>query len=117
MFYSLLANMDLFVPVINVHYTIKHGEIFEIRDIQLFLVSADSVCLCCYVANGHIMTFSLPSLKPLLDEDYLPHTEERSVPWCLVNDTVEPLYKDHIWDWSELRGGPILGPVLLLVTF
>jgi hypothetical protein len=32
----------------------------------------DGVCLACFLFNGHIMTFSLPSLKPLYDEDYLP---------------------------------------------
>jgi len=37
----------------------------------------DSVCLACYVANGHIITFSLPSLRPLLDVDYLPLTDVR----------------------------------------
>ncbi|KAK3089384.1 hypothetical protein FSP39_003169 [Pinctada imbricata] len=37
----------------------------------------DSVCLACYVANGRIMTFSLPSLKPLLDIDFLPLTDLR----------------------------------------
>eukprot|EP00058_Branchiostoma_floridae_P005120 XP_002590608.1 hypothetical protein BRAFLDRAFT_83751 [Branchiostoma floridae] len=33
---------------------------------------ANSVCLACFLANGHIMTFSLPSLRPLLDSDFLP---------------------------------------------
>ncbi|KAK7471573.1 hypothetical protein BaRGS_00035801 [Batillaria attramentaria] len=37
----------------------------------------DSVCLMCYIANGHIMAFSLPSLKPLYDEDFLPLTDYR----------------------------------------
>ncbi|XP_064627191.1 syntaxin-binding protein 5-like isoform X7 [Lineus longissimus] len=37
----------------------------------------DSVCLTCYVANGHLMAFSLPSLKPLLDVDFLPLTDLR----------------------------------------
>lgn len=38
---------------------------------------ADMVCLATYVANGHIQAFSLPSLKPLLDVDFLPSTEVR----------------------------------------
>ncbi|PIK55564.1 putative syntaxin-binding protein 5-like [Apostichopus japonicus] len=48
-----------------------------------YLVRADvfnlhnSVCLACYVANGHIMAFSLPSLRLLLDEEYLPLTDLR----------------------------------------
>ena len=37
------------------------------------------VYLATYVANGHIQTFSLPSLKPLLDVDFLPSTDIRSV--------------------------------------
>ena len=41
-------------------------------------VCVDSVCLAVYVANGHIMAFSLPSLKPLLDSDFLPFPDIRS---------------------------------------
>ncbi|XP_056015681.1 syntaxin-binding protein 5-like isoform X10 [Ostrea edulis] len=37
----------------------------------------DSACLTCYVANGRIMAFSLPSLKPLLDIDFLPLNDVR----------------------------------------
>nr|XP_022292231.1 syntaxin-binding protein 5-like isoform X2 [Crassostrea virginica] len=37
----------------------------------------DSVCLACYIANGRIMAFSLPSLKPLLDIDFLPLNDVR----------------------------------------
>ncbi|RUS70838.1 hypothetical protein EGW08_021397, partial [Elysia chlorotica] len=37
----------------------------------------DSVCLMCYVANGHILAFSLPSLKPLFDTDFLPLADYR----------------------------------------
>ena len=37
----------------------------------------DSVCLMCYVANGHILAFSLPSLRPLFDADFLPLTDYR----------------------------------------
>ncbi|XP_055371131.1 syntaxin-binding protein 5 isoform X5 [Condylostylus longicornis] len=32
----------------------------------------ESVCLAAYLSNGHIMAFSLPSLRPLLDCDFLP---------------------------------------------
>ncbi|XP_034940267.1 syntaxin-binding protein 5 isoform X7 [Chelonus insularis] len=32
----------------------------------------DGVCLVCYVSNGHIATYSLPSLRPLVDVDFLP---------------------------------------------
>ncbi|KAL4233705.1 Syntaxin-binding protein 5 [Mactra antiquata] len=49
-----------------------------------FVIKADvinlrgeSVCLACYVANGHIMVYSLPSLKLLLDVEFLALTELR----------------------------------------
>ncbi|XP_012236470.1 syntaxin-binding protein 5 isoform X8 [Bombus impatiens] len=32
----------------------------------------DNVCLVCYISNGHITTYSLPSLRPLIDVDFLP---------------------------------------------
>uniref|UniRef100_A0AAG5DKK3 V-SNARE coiled-coil homology domain-containing protein n=1 Tax=Anopheles atroparvus TaxID=41427 RepID=A0AAG5DKK3_ANOAO len=32
----------------------------------------DSVCLICYASNGHLMVYTLPSLKPLLEVDFLP---------------------------------------------
>ncbi|XP_076258837.1 syntaxin-binding protein tomosyn isoform X4 [Rhynchophorus ferrugineus] len=35
----------------------------------------DSVCLACYISNGHLMAYSLPSLRPLLDIDFLPLSE------------------------------------------
>ncbi|KAF3845608.1 hypothetical protein F7725_008771 [Dissostichus mawsoni] len=34
-------------------------------------------CIACFCANGHIMTLSLPSLRPLLDVNYLPLTDMR----------------------------------------
>lgn len=37
----------------------------------------DSVCLTCYISNGHLTTYSLPSLRPLLDIDFLPLSELR----------------------------------------
>ncbi|XP_060944691.1 syntaxin-binding protein 5-like isoform X1 [Limanda limanda] len=42
------------------------------------VVSAcNSVCLACFCANGHVMTLSLPSLRPLMDVNYLPLTDMR----------------------------------------
>ncbi|XP_066589002.1 syntaxin-binding protein 5 isoform X2 [Prorops nasuta] len=35
----------------------------------------DNVCLVCYVSNGHITIYSLPSLRPLIDVDFLPLTD------------------------------------------
>ncbi|XP_010224593.1 PREDICTED: syntaxin-binding protein 5-like isoform X1 [Tinamus guttatus] len=57
-----------------------------------FLLRADvvtlcnSVCLACFCANGHIMTLSLPSLRPLLDTNYLPVTDMRIArTFCFTN--------------------------------
>ena len=38
---------------------------------------SDSVCLVCYVSNGHLLAYSLPSLRPLIDVDFLPLSELR----------------------------------------
>ncbi|XP_051952042.1 syntaxin-binding protein 5-like [Xyrauchen texanus] len=35
------------------------------------------ICVACFCANGHIMTLSLPGLRPLLDVNYLPLTDMR----------------------------------------
>eukprot|EP00076_Gallus_gallus_P027344 XP_015150591.1 syntaxin-binding protein 5-like isoform X14 [Gallus gallus] len=58
-----------------------------------FLLQADvvtlcnSVCLACFCANGHIMTLSLPSLRPLLDINYLPVTDMRIArTFCFSNE-------------------------------
>ncbi|XP_027633628.1 syntaxin-binding protein 5-like isoform X3 [Falco biarmicus] len=58
-----------------------------------FLLQADvvtlcnSVCLACFCANGHIMTLSLPSLRPLLDINYLPVTDMRIArTFCFTNE-------------------------------
>lgn len=47
----------------------------------------NSTCLACFCANGHIMTFSLPSLRPLLDVNYLPITNMRIArTFCFTNN-------------------------------
>ncbi|XP_041106241.1 syntaxin-binding protein 5-like isoform X1 [Polyodon spathula] len=47
---------------------------------------SNSVCLACFCANGHIMTLSLPSLRPLLDVNYLPLTDMRIArTFCFTN--------------------------------
>uniref|UniRef100_A0A287DCT9 Syntaxin-binding protein 5-like n=1 Tax=Ictidomys tridecemlineatus TaxID=43179 RepID=A0A287DCT9_ICTTR len=47
----------------------------------------NSICLACFCANGHIMTFSLPSLRPLLDVYYLPLTNMRIArTFCFTNN-------------------------------
>ncbi|KAG2456703.1 STB5L protein, partial [Polypterus senegalus] len=46
----------------------------------------NSVCLACFCANGHIMALSLPSLRPLLDINYLPLTDMRIArTFCFTN--------------------------------
>ncbi|KAG8431911.1 hypothetical protein GDO86_019390 [Hymenochirus boettgeri] len=57
-----------------------------------FLLRADVVTMCnnvllaCFCANGHIMTLSLPSLRPLLDVNYLPLTDMRIArTFCFTN--------------------------------
>ncbi|CAA9995552.1 unnamed protein product, partial [Nesidiocoris tenuis] len=37
----------------------------------------NSVCLICYVSNGHICAYSLPSLRSLIDADFLPLADLR----------------------------------------
>ncbi|XP_035031313.1 syntaxin-binding protein 5-like isoform X7 [Hippoglossus stenolepis] len=51
------------------------------------VVSAcNSVCLACFCANGHVMTLSLPSLRPLMDVNYLPLTDMRIArTFCFTN--------------------------------
>uniref|UniRef100_A0AAR2K818 Syntaxin-binding protein 5-like n=1 Tax=Pygocentrus nattereri TaxID=42514 RepID=A0AAR2K818_PYGNA len=47
---------------------------------------SNSVCLACFCANGHIMILSLPSLRPLLDVNYLPLTDMRIArTFCFTN--------------------------------
>ncbi|XP_051260506.1 syntaxin-binding protein 5-like isoform X10 [Dicentrarchus labrax] len=46
----------------------------------------NSVCLACFCANGHIMTISLPSLRPMMDINYLPLTDMRIArTFCFTN--------------------------------
>uniref|UniRef100_A0A8C2RM79 Syntaxin-binding protein 5-like n=1 Tax=Capra hircus TaxID=9925 RepID=A0A8C2RM79_CAPHI len=48
---------------------------------------SNGICLACFCANGHIMTFSLPSLRPLLDVYYLPLTNMRIArTFCFTNN-------------------------------
>uniref|UniRef100_A0A3B5MHZ9 Syntaxin binding protein 5L n=1 Tax=Xiphophorus couchianus TaxID=32473 RepID=A0A3B5MHZ9_9TELE len=47
----------------------------------------NSVCLACFCANGHVMTLSLPSLRPLMDVNYLPLTDMRIArTFCFTNE-------------------------------
>ncbi|XP_077443153.1 syntaxin-binding protein 5a isoform X2 [Stigmatopora argus] len=47
---------------------------------------SQGVCLACFCANGHIMSLSLPGLRPLMDINYLPLTDMRIArTFCFTN--------------------------------
>ncbi|XP_066524911.1 syntaxin-binding protein 5 isoform X3 [Hoplias malabaricus] len=50
------------------------------------------VCIACFCANGHIMTLSLPSLRPLLDVNYLPLTDMRIARTFCFSNLGQALY-------------------------
>ncbi|XP_075818389.1 syntaxin-binding protein 5-like isoform X12 [Microtus pennsylvanicus] len=51
------------------------------------VVMCNSACLACFCANGHIMIMSLPSLRPMLDVNYLPLTDMRIArTFCFTNE-------------------------------
>uniref|UniRef100_A0A8C6KJ09 Syntaxin-binding protein 5-like n=1 Tax=Nothobranchius furzeri TaxID=105023 RepID=A0A8C6KJ09_NOTFU len=57
-----------------------------------FILRADivqmnpGVCVACFCANGHIMTLSVPGLRPLMDVNYLPLTDMRIArTFCFTN--------------------------------
>lgn len=45
--------------------------------LMIIMYFIDSVCLLGYVSNGHLLAFSLPSLRILLDVDFLPLADLR----------------------------------------
>ncbi|KAL0969792.1 hypothetical protein UPYG_G00232360 [Umbra pygmaea] len=53
---------------------------------------AAGLCLACFCANGHIMTLSLPSLRPLLDVNYLPLTDMRIARTFCFSNLGQALY-------------------------
>ncbi|XP_055087189.1 syntaxin-binding protein 5 isoform X2 [Periophthalmus magnuspinnatus] len=63
-----------------------------------FVLCADVVnmgganCLMCFCANGHIMALSLPSLRPLLDVNYLPLTDMRIARTFCFSNLGQALY-------------------------
>ncbi|KAM9447809.1 syntaxin-binding protein 5-like isoform 4-T4 [Salvelinus alpinus] len=63
-----------------------------------FLLRADvvsvcnSVCLACFCANGHVMTLSLPSLRLLIDTNYLPLTHVRIARTFVFTNGGQALY-------------------------
>ncbi|XP_044526004.1 syntaxin-binding protein 5-like isoform X3 [Gracilinanus agilis] len=51
------------------------------------VVMCNGACLACFCANGHIMIMSLPSLRPMLDVNYLPLTDMRIArTFCFTNE-------------------------------
>ncbi|XP_030575141.1 syntaxin-binding protein 5 isoform X5 [Archocentrus centrarchus] len=63
-----------------------------------FVLRADVVqmaganCIACFCANGHIMTLSLPSLRPLLEVNYLPLTDMRIARTFCFSNLGQALY-------------------------
>ncbi|CAB1329128.1 unnamed protein product [Coregonus sp. 'balchen'] len=63
-----------------------------------FVLQADvvsvcnSVCLACFCANGHVMTLSLPSLRPLMNVNYLPLTDMRVARTFVFTNGGQALY-------------------------
>ncbi|XP_049917363.1 syntaxin-binding protein 5 isoform X6 [Epinephelus moara] len=53
---------------------------------------AGAYCIACFCANGHIMTLSLPSLRPLLDVNYLPLTDMRIARTFCFSNLGQALY-------------------------
>uniref|UniRef100_A0A1A8IM38 Syntaxin-binding protein 5-like n=1 Tax=Nothobranchius kuhntae TaxID=321403 RepID=A0A1A8IM38_NOTKU len=53
---------------------------------------AGAYCITCFCANGHIMTLSLPSLRPLLDVNYLPLTDMRIARTFCFSNLGQALY-------------------------
>ncbi|XP_073682556.1 syntaxin-binding protein 5 [Garra rufa] len=50
------------------------------------------ICIACFCANGHIMTLSLASLRPLLDVNYLPLTDMRIARTFCFSNQGQALY-------------------------
>ncbi|KAL7873129.1 hypothetical protein AOLI_G00122000 [Acnodon oligacanthus] len=56
------------------------------------VVMPAGICIACFCANGHIMTLSLPSLRPLLDVNYLPLTDMRIARTFCFSNMGQALY-------------------------
>ncbi|XP_062324818.1 syntaxin-binding protein 5-like isoform X5 [Osmerus eperlanus] len=53
---------------------------------------AGGLCIVCFCANGHIIALSLPSLRPLLDVNYLPLTDMRIARTFCFSNLGQALY-------------------------
>uniref|UniRef100_A0A4W4DQ25 Syntaxin-binding protein 5-like n=1 Tax=Electrophorus electricus TaxID=8005 RepID=A0A4W4DQ25_ELEEL len=56
------------------------------------VIMSAGICVACFCANGHIMTLSLPSLRPLLDVNYLPLTDMRIARTFCFSNLGQALY-------------------------
>ncbi|KAM9465777.1 syntaxin-binding protein 5 isoform 3-T3 [Clarias gariepinus] len=56
------------------------------------VVMSAGICIPCFCANGHIMALSLPSLRPLLDVNYLPLTDMRIARTFCFSNLGQALY-------------------------
>ncbi|KAL6477681.1 hypothetical protein MHYP_G00135160 [Metynnis hypsauchen] len=56
------------------------------------VVMPAGICIACFCANGHIMTLSLPSLRPLMDVNYLPLTDMRIARTFCFSNLGQALY-------------------------
>lgn len=52
---------------------------------------ADSVCLICYISTGHLIAYSLPSLRQLMDVDFLPLADLRYI-LCLLKQQTNQIH-------------------------
>uniref|UniRef100_A0A4W5MQY7 Syntaxin binding protein 5L n=1 Tax=Hucho hucho TaxID=62062 RepID=A0A4W5MQY7_9TELE len=52
----------------------------------------NSVCLACFCANGHVMALSLPSLRLLMNTNYLPLTDMRIARTFVFTNGGQALY-------------------------
>ncbi|XP_031435798.1 syntaxin-binding protein 5 isoform X2 [Clupea harengus] len=75
------------------HSAFKHNitEASFVLRADVVLMPAGS-CIACFCANGHIMTLSLPALRPLLDVNYLPLTDMRIARTFCFSNLGQALY-------------------------
>lgn len=75
--------------IADTDYVVK-AEIISLKGTQIWVFAnlmeqivtemipfSDSVCLICYISTGHLLGYSLPSLRPLMDDDFLPLADLR----------------------------------------
>ncbi|KAL1131219.1 hypothetical protein AAG570_010837 [Ranatra chinensis] len=73
-FVAIVSEKQAMVVALPSHNIVWKNQITETD----FVVKAeiislkDSVCLVCYISSGHITAYSLPSLRPLIDTEFLP---------------------------------------------